>query len=78
MTVDYYDILQNPLQPYKDNLEAGTYSVFESDAPKYNLYEEAVYQALLKKDPKEVTTIFLVGAGRAPILKRALKAADRA
>lgn len=32
----------------------------------------------MEKDKDSTTIIFLVGAGRAPILKRALKAADRA
>ncbi|KRX10596.1 hypothetical protein PPERSA_05416 [Pseudocohnilembus persalinus] len=78
LTVDFYDVLQDPLQPYKHNLESGTYQVFEADEPKYNLYEEAVYKALMTKNMEDTTVIFLVGAGRAPILRRALKAADRA
>ena len=32
------DYLQHPLQPYADNLESETYSVFEFDSPKYGEY----------------------------------------
>jgi protein arginine N-methyltransferase 5 len=32
-----------------DNLESSTYEVFEMDPVKYNLYEEAIYKALLDK-----------------------------
>ena len=31
----YEDFLQSPLQPLMDNLESGTYEVFEKDPVKY-------------------------------------------
>ena len=33
-----------------DNLESGTYEVFEKDPVKYSQYQLAIYQALLVKD----------------------------
>ncbi|KAK9468458.1 PRMT5 arginine-N-methyltransferase-domain-containing protein [Lipomyces arxii] len=77
----YYDYLQNPLQPLSDNLESGTYEVFEKDPVKYEQYEKAIFQAL--SDRAQVAagqpiTVAVVGAGRGPLVARALKAAERA
>ena len=47
MECGYRDVLQYPLQPLMDNLEASTYEVFERDAVKYDLYMEAVRARLL-------------------------------
>ena len=33
-----FDVLQEPLQPYSDNLESETYTVFELDNAKYDEY----------------------------------------
>ena len=77
----YYDFLQAPLQPLQDNLENGTYVVFEKDPVKYVQYEEAVYCALLDRPPKgddavaEVPVcIMVVGAGRGPLVMASLRA----
>ncbi|KCV67907.1 hypothetical protein, variant [Fonticula alba] len=43
----YNEFLQAPLQPLKEHLDSQTYEVFENDPVKYQLYEEAIYQALL-------------------------------
>lgn len=45
----YLDVLQDPLQPYKNNLQAATYQVFEDDKVKYDYYENAVFSALQKR-----------------------------
>jgi protein arginine N-methyltransferase 5 len=81
LAVDYEDYLQTPLQPLMNNLESMTYEVFEQDPVKYIQYEEAIYRALLdrmdfKKD--EPLVVMVVGAGRGPIVERALKASERA
>jgi len=43
---NYEDFLQIPLQPLHDDLESQTYDCFEKDPVKYELYREAVAQAL--------------------------------
>ncbi|CAF1148235.1 unnamed protein product [Adineta steineri] len=78
-THGYEDRLQVPLQPLADNLESRTYEIFEKDPIKYIQYEKAIYQALIEKyDQKKPVTIMVVGAGRGPLVNRALEAADRA
>lgn len=78
----YEDHLQAPLQPLADDLEAATYEVFERDPVKYRLYEEAIHAALLHLTPPGLVcgrlVVMIVGAGRGPILKAALRAARRA
>ena len=80
---NFQDWLQSPLQPLSDNLESGTYEVFEGDPVKYNQYEAAVIEAL--KEWKElklptsqdgVVVIAVAGSGRGPLVTRALKAAE--
>ena len=71
----YEDFLQNPLQPLMDNLESGTYEVFEKDPVKYTQYQNAIHLALVDRDPKiEVITVMVLGAGRGPLVRAALKA----
>lgn len=70
----YMDYLQQPLQPLFDNLESSTYEVFERDPIKYNQYEKAIYAALLDRSSKNLK-IAVVGAGRGPLVDRAIKAA---
>ncbi|ORX73116.1 Skb1 methyltransferase [Linderina pennispora] len=74
----YHDVLQAPLQPLMDHLESVTYEVFEQDTPKYAQYEEAVYQALVDRQQwgREIV-VAVVGAGRGPLVTRALAAAKR-
>lgn len=75
----YSDILQSPLQPLIDNLESSTYEVFERDPVKYDQYERAIYKALSdRSDKKEEIKVAVVGAGRGPLVERALKAAQAA
>lgn len=38
----------------QDNLESGTYEVFEKDTIKYVQYEEAVYRALMDRGGAQV------------------------
>ncbi|XP_019417703.1 PREDICTED: protein arginine N-methyltransferase 1.5-like isoform X2 [Lupinus angustifolius] len=77
----YRDFLQAPLQPLMDNLEAQTYETFEKDAMKYIQYQRAVSKALLDRVPDEeasvkVTVLMVVGAGRGPLVRASLQAAE--
>ncbi|WFD45353.1 type II protein arginine methyltransferase [Malassezia psittaci] len=75
----YGDHLQAPLQPMANDLGATTYEVFESDPVKYQLYEQAIYQALVdRSEPHSMTQIWIVGAGHGALVPRALSAAKRA
>jgi protein arginine N-methyltransferase 5 len=74
----YHDYLQAPLQPLMDNLESSTYETFEKDPVKYQLYEEAVRRALLDTPEDKVSLVMVVGAGRGPLVRRSLKAAEAA
>ncbi|KAL5341601.1 PRMT5 arginine-N-methyltransferase-domain-containing protein [Aspergillus crustosus] len=78
----YQDYLQAPLQPLTVNLESITYEVFEKDPIKYEWYERAIAEALSdwveqKKptsNPDGRVVVAVVGAGRGPLVTRALKA----
>ncbi|RFU34581.1 hypothetical protein B7463_g1783, partial [Scytalidium lignicola] len=80
----YQDYLQAPLQPLADNLESVTYEVFEKDPVKYDWYERAIAQALSdwssQQKPTSSTTgavvIAVTGAGRGPLVTRALQASE--
>ncbi|KAL8949137.1 MAG: hypothetical protein Q9222_004735 [Ikaeria aurantiellina] len=82
----YQDWLQGPLQPLSDNLESVTYEVFENDKIKYDLYETAIQKALLdwvqneksRSSPTGQIVVAVVGAGRGPLVTRALQAAEAA
>ncbi|KAI9893353.1 MAG: methyltransferase protein [Vezdaea aestivalis] len=82
----YQDYLQAPLQPLADNLESITYEIFEKDPIKYDWYERAVHAALTDwteferaaSGPEGRVVIAVVGAGRGPLVARALRAADNA
>ncbi|XP_018007880.1 protein arginine N-methyltransferase 5 [Hyalella azteca] len=79
----YEDYLQCPLQPLMDNLESQTYEVFEKDPIKYQEYERAIYDALVDLVPEEnkderTVVVMVVGAGRGPLVRRALTAASQA
>ena len=77
--VPYRDYLQTPLQPLMDNLESVTYETFERDASKYIQYEEAVRCALLDVvDERAEGVVMVVGAGRGPLVRASLRAAERA
>lgn len=77
----YEDYLQSPLQPLMDNLESGTYEVFEKDPVKYSEYQRAIHMALLDRvtdeEAKTKTIVVMVlGAGRGPLVRASLKAAE--
>lgn len=78
----YQDHLQHPLQPLYDNLESTTYEVFERDPIKYNLYEQAMAEAIkdtLRKQNRSKTDLFTIvvaGAGRGPLVQKAIHAAN--
>ncbi|OMO61939.1 Protein arginine N-methyltransferase PRMT5 [Corchorus capsularis] len=77
----YRDFLQAPLQPLMDNLEAQTYETFEKDSVKYIQYQRAICKALLDRVPdadiSAVTTVLMVvGAGRGPLVRASLQAAE--
>lgn len=84
--VGYQDYLQAPLQPLTVNLESITYEVFEKDPIKYEWYEKAIRRALKDwADQKKPTShpdgkviLAVVGAGRGPLVTRALKASAEA
>nr|VDD40740.1 unnamed protein product [Brassica oleracea] len=80
----YRDFLQAPLQPLMDNLEAQTYETFERDSTKYIqvcCYQRAVAKALVDRVPDEkaselITVLMVVGAGRGPLVRASLQAAE--
>ncbi|KAF4403504.1 hypothetical protein G4B88_008150 [Cannabis sativa] len=77
----YRDFLQSPLQPLMDNLEAQTYETFEKDTMKYIQYQRAVSKALLDRVPDKeasaiTTVLMVVGAGRGPLVRASLQAAE--
>ena len=86
----YRDFLQAPLQPLQDNLESSTYETFERDSPKYSAYGEAVScylsdrlaarkaaeAGVAERGEGDVTVIMVVGAGRGPLVRASLAAAD--
>ncbi|KAK1551262.1 hypothetical protein Q3G72_032999 [Acer saccharum] len=77
----YRDFLQSPLQPLMDNLEAQTYETFEKDCVKYIQYQRAISKALLDRVPDEeasslTTVLMVVGAGRGPLVRASLQAAE--
>ncbi|CAM6114727.1 unnamed protein product [Calypogeia fissa] len=79
--IGYRDFLQAPLQPLMDNLEAQTYETFEKDSTKYIQYQKAVHAALLDRVPDRVastttTVLMVVGAGRGPLVRASLQAAE--
>ena len=80
----YQDYLQSPLQPLSDNLESITYEVFEKDPVKYDLYYQAIVQALIDwrdqgkpaSGPDGRVVVAVVGAGRGPLVTKALLAGE--
>ncbi|KAJ8666933.1 hypothetical protein QAD02_008595 [Eretmocerus hayati] len=80
----FEDYLQCPLQPLMDNLESGTYEIFEKDPIKYAEYQSAIQDALTdigakrKEDDLEPIVVMVVGAGRGPLVRAALNASINA
>lgn len=58
------------------NLESSTYEIFEKDPVKYNLYEDAIFNTLIENPGFQI--IMVVGAGRGPIVKAAIRASKKA
>ncbi|ODQ52096.1 Skb1 methyltransferase [Saitoella complicata NRRL Y-17804] len=74
----YQDYLQAPLQPLMDNLESMTYEVFEKDPVKYAQYELAIVKALRDWPHSRRPVVAVAGAGRGPLVARALRASETA
>ncbi|CAK4632352.1 unnamed protein product [Aphanomyces euteiches] len=74
----YLDYLQAPLQPLMDNLESQTYETFEQDPVKYERYQVAITQALAATSEDKESVVMVVGAGRGPLVRCALRAAEKA
>ena len=80
----YQDFLQAPLQPLTVNLESITYEVFEKDPVKYAWYERGIVSALSdwqaqrkpSSNPDGRIVVAVVGAGRGPLVTRALNASE--
>ncbi|RWS24179.1 protein arginine N-methyltransferase 5-like protein [Leptotrombidium deliense] len=72
----YEDYLQIPLQPLMDNLESCTYEIFEKDPVKYTLYEEAIKKVMETKKGINELIVMVVGAGRGPLVRATLSAAE--
>uniref|UniRef100_A0A8R1TZE5 Protein arginine N-methyltransferase n=1 Tax=Onchocerca volvulus TaxID=6282 RepID=A0A8R1TZE5_ONCVO len=77
---EYIDTLQMPLQPLSDNLDSGTYAIFEEDSVKYDLYREAICHAiedLVKIVGEEQSiVVYLLGAGRGPLMQMIIEAEE--
>jgi len=89
MEANYFDQVQIPLQPTKDNLEMFTYMTFEKvffieinkyfknfkDKKKYEIYAKAINQVLTKKYKTEQKIfIIMIGPGRGPIMREIITA----
>lgn len=72
----YEDYLQTPLQPLKHNLHSSIYEAFEQDPVKYYEYQKAISKALADKFKHgESVVVYVVGAGRGPLVDATLNAA---
>lgn len=79
--------LMTPLKPHLDDLTNDIYQIFEKDRVKYELYENAIYQAcqdiineqhdfrLHSNDTKII--ILVAGAGRGPLVDRVIQVLKR-
>lgn len=70
----FADVLQAPLQPLHDNLNAKIYEVFEKDSVKYIMYQKAIQMALIDKVAiaqikSKIINVMIVGAGRGPLIR---------
>jgi len=78
---EYYDVLQNPLQPLMNNLSYSTYAAFERDTVKYITYERAIHARL--QDLKAVQglkrpfILMICGAGRGPLVDCSIRASGQ-
>ncbi|ESQ46413.1 hypothetical protein EUTSA_v10000691mg [Eutrema salsugineum] len=82
MKLGYRDLMSTLLQPLKDNLDAEAYEMLEQDSYKYIQYNRAIARALKDSVPNEkaselTTVLMVVGAGRGPLVKASLEAAEK-
>lgn len=82
LELDYRDHLQTPLQPLMDNLQNGTYEVFEKDEVKYQRYYEAIVKCLRDRSDRcsngRKAILAVVGAGRGPLVRACVMASKEA
>jgi protein arginine N-methyltransferase 5 len=69
------DVMQIPLQPLANNLDAGTYEIFEKDPVKYTIYKSAIREAIQDRINKDDLVLMVVGAGRGPLVTASVMAA---
>lgn len=75
----FEDYLQTPLQPLKHNLQSYVYETFEQDPIKYYEYQKAISKALVdKSENQNLVIVYVVGAGRGPLVDATLTAAIEA
>jgi len=77
----FRDLLNLPLQPLTDHLQALTYEVFERDPVKYHLYRLALRVALVRMAAERpadegMVCVAIVGAGRGPLVHAVLLASE--
>lgn len=73
----FEDYLQTPLQPLKHNLQSYVYETFEQDPIKYYEYQKAISKALIDKYEDKVLVVYVVGAGRGPLVDATIEAAKQ-
>uniref|UniRef100_A0A1I8AVN4 Protein arginine N-methyltransferase n=1 Tax=Steinernema glaseri TaxID=37863 RepID=A0A1I8AVN4_9BILA len=75
---DYVDSLQPPLQPLSHDLSSGIYDTLEQDPVKYVKYQEALELAIEELYERcEDIVIYILGAGRGPLVNTALASAAK-
>lgn len=73
----HHDVLLPPLQPLATHLDDFTYSVFEEDNVKYDLYGKAIYCALSDLSHLNNINIAIVGAGKGGLVDAAFDAVTK-
>ncbi|CCH42201.1 hypothetical protein BN7_1745 [Wickerhamomyces ciferrii] len=71
---NHQDVLLPPLQPLATNLDDFTYSIFEKDDVKYDVYGKAIYSALSDLSHLHTINIAIVGAGKGGLVEQVVKA----
>lgn len=67
----YDDVLIEPLQPLRDNLDVSVYGIFEEDAVKYRQYEYAMLEAI-SDIAKSQISVLVIGPGKGALIERLL------
>lgn len=77
----YFDLhsprLMPPLKPHSESLTNYVYSVFEQDSIKYDMYQDAIQKALhdlIASSRSQSLVVLIAGAGRGPMVERAIRA----